>query len=97
MTGASCTSVGRDGAEATSPQEAWLTEGQLQELFTGHGFRAVQHERVSYGAPGESSLLYRIVATKRVVRVVTRLRLRWVLEGLRFLTAECQVWLFRLN
>ena len=77
------------------PIEAWLTERQVRELFTGHGFRAVQHERVSY-RQSPLSLLHRIVESKRVARVLTRTHQRWLLEGLRFVVAECQVWLFRL-
>jgi cyclopropane fatty-acyl-phospholipid synthase-like methyltransferase len=77
------------------PVEAWLTEHQLQELFTLHGFRVIQHERASYDQP-QLSLLHRIVASKRVSHILTRTRQQWLLEGLRFLSAECQVWLFRL-
>lgn len=77
------------------PKEAWLTERQLRDLFTGQGFRAVQHERVSW-ENSRLSLLHKAVASKRVVRVMTRTRQRWLLEGLRFVAAECQVWLFRL-
>lgn len=77
------------------PVEAWLTERQLRELFTLHGFRVIQHERVSYDQP-ELSLLHQIVASKRVSHILIRTRQQWLLEGLRFLSAECQVWLFRL-
>ncbi len=77
------------------PVEAWLTERQLRELFTRHGFRVVQHERVNYDQP-QLSLLHRIVASERVSHILTRTRQQWLLEALRFLSAECQVWLFRL-
>lgn len=79
----------------TDQPEAWLTEHQLQKLFTLHGFRVIQHERVSYDQP-QLSVLHRIVASKRVSRVLTRTRQQWLLEALRFMSAECQVWLFRL-
>jgi SAM-dependent methyltransferase len=77
------------------PVEAWLTEPELRALFTGHGFRAVRHDRASYGL-AELSLLHRIVESGRVRSALTRARQRWLLEGLRFAAAECQVWLFRL-
>jgi len=77
------------------PVEAWLTEHRLRKLFTLHGFRVIQHERVSYDQP-ELSLLHRLVASKRVSHVLTRTRQQWLREALRFLSAECQVWLFRL-
>ena len=78
------------------PVEAWLTERQLQELFTRHGFRVIQHDRVNYDQP-QLSFLHRIVASERVSHIVTRTRQQWLLEALRFLSAECQVWLFRLR
>jgi SAM-dependent methyltransferase len=77
------------------PVERWLTEREVRGLFTRHGFLAVQHERVSYGQP-RLSPLHRIVASRRVLHVLMRTRQRWLLEGLQFLVAECQVWLFRL-
>jgi hypothetical protein len=68
----------------------------VRELFTRHGFRAVRHDRVSYGQ-SELAPLHRMVASKRVRSALMRARQRWLLEGLRYLTAECQVWLFRLS
>ncbi len=77
------------------PVEAWLTERQLRELLTRQRFRVIQHERVSYDQP-QLSLLHRLVASERVSLILTRTRQQWLLEALRFLSAECQVWLFRL-
>jgi SAM-dependent methyltransferase len=78
------------------PVEEWLTEREVRDLFTRHGFRAVRHDRVSYGQ-SELSLLHRMVASKRVVSALMRTRQRWLLEGLQYLAAECQVWLFCLS
>jgi SAM-dependent methyltransferase len=77
------------------PVEAWLTERELRTLFTTHGFRAVRHDRANYGMT-DLSILHRIAASTRVRQMLTAARQRWLLEGLRFATAECQVWLFRL-
>jgi hypothetical protein len=38
-----------------------------------------------------------MVASKRVVSALKRTRQRWLLEGLQYLAAECQVWLFCLS
>ena len=56
----------------------------------------IQHDRVNYDQP-QLSFLHRIVASERVSHIVTRTRQQWLLEALRFLSAECQVWLFRLR
>lgn len=77
------------------PVEVWLTEPQVRELFTCQGFCPIQHERVSWEQP-PLSFLHKAVLSKRVYRFMTRTRQRWLLEGLRFLVAECQIWLFRL-
>ena len=77
------------------PVEAWLTEPELRTLFTSHGFRAVRHDRASYRV-ADLSILHRIAESGRIRRALTTARQRWLLEGLRFATAECQVWLFRL-
>jgi SAM-dependent methyltransferase len=77
------------------PIEVWLTEAQMRELFTGKGFVVLHHERVSW-EQSSLSLLHRFVSSQWVFDVMTRMRQRWLLEGLRFLAAECQVWLFRL-
>jgi SAM-dependent methyltransferase len=87
--------LGPEGVVILSSDRGELYEHEVRELFTRHGFLAVQHERVSYGQP-RLSLLHRFVASRRVLNVLTRTRQRWLLEGLRFLVAECQVWLFRL-
>lgn len=97
MIGASCTSAGSAGGGTDQPVEEWLTEREVRDLFTRHGFRAVRHDRVSYGQ-SELWLLHRMmVASKRVVSALKRTRQRWLLERLQYLAAECQVWLFCLS
>lgn len=78
------------------PVEEWLTENELRELFGRRGFEAVRQDRVSYGQSGLSPL-HRIVSNERLSSLMARARQRWLLEGLRYLAAECQVWLFRTS
>jgi len=78
------------------PEEDWLTERELRELFEGRGFSAVYHDRAYVDLPNMSRL-HRVLSSRRFVRLLTRARQQWLLEGLRFHAANCQVWAFRKN
>jgi SAM-dependent methyltransferase len=76
------------------PEEHWLTERELRELFCLNGFHVIGHDRAYYGARG-LSWFHEAVADRRVRKALGTLGQRWLLEGMRYLAAECQVWLFR--
>ncbi len=84
----------RRGKGSEQPVEAWLTERELCDLVTRHGFVAAQHDRVYWEQP-QLSPLHSIIASRRVADALALTRQRWLLEGMRFICAECQVWLFR--
>jgi SAM-dependent methyltransferase len=75
------------------PEENWLTEEDLRDLFESEGFTVAVRDRAYHDLP-ELSVLHRVVASRRVDRVLRTLRQRWVLDGLRYAGANCQVWLF---
>jgi SAM-dependent methyltransferase len=76
------------------PVENWLTEKELSELFSRHGFSPLRRGRV-YNGQHTLSLLHGFVANGRVRRVFRSARQQWLLEGLQYAAAECQVWLFQ--
>lgn len=77
------------------PRESWLTEGQVRKLFEKHGFVATHRDRAYFPVP-EISLFHRMVASRKVVHAFGATRQRWLLDGLRYMAANCQVWVFRL-
>lgn len=85
------------GREATTeqPLESWLTEGQVLKLFEEHGFVATHRDRAYFPVP-EISPFHRMLASRKVVRAFGATRQRWLLDGLRYIAANCQVWVFRL-
>jgi len=76
------------------PEENWLTEAQVKTLFESRGFVATARDRAYFPVP-ELSAFHRIVASQKLARLLGATRQRWLLEGLRYLAANCQVWVFR--
>jgi SAM-dependent methyltransferase len=76
------------------PQENWVTERELRLLFERHGFAVAAQERAYLGMP-DLSLFHRLVASGYVARLLSATRQRWLLEGLQYAAAACQVWMFR--
>ena len=76
------------------PEENWLTEAQIRGLFESQGFAVVARDRAYYPIP-EISAFHRLVASRRLARLLEATRQRWLLEALRYLAANCQVWVFR--
>jgi SAM-dependent methyltransferase len=77
------------------PQENWLTEREVRRLFERQGFEVEAQDRAYFEVP-ELSPFHRLVASARFARLLRATRQRWLLDGLRYATANCQVWLFRL-
>jgi SAM-dependent methyltransferase len=84
----------RRATTTEQPEENWLTEREVRRLFEGRGFVAVHHDRAYFPLP-DLSLFHRVVASARFARTIAALRQGWLLEGLRYAAANCQVWLFR--
>lgn len=76
------------------PEEHWLTEVEVLRLFEAHGFRAEARDRAYYEIP-ELSAFHRLVAGRRLRRLLEATRQIWLLDGLRYLAANSQIWLFR--
>jgi SAM-dependent methyltransferase len=76
------------------PEENWLTEAQVKRLFEEQGFVAVERDRAYYPVP-EISAFHRLVASRKLARILGATRQRWLLDGLRYLAANCQIWVFR--
>jgi SAM-dependent methyltransferase len=85
----------RRGGTTEQPEENWLTEGQVRRLFEREGFAVEAQDRAYYEVP-ELSRFHRLVASSRFARLLDRTRQRWLLDGLRYAAANCQVWHFRL-
>jgi SAM-dependent methyltransferase len=75
-------------------REHWLTESELRELFERHGFRVSGFDRAYYGhaAPVAGASAAGVAARRAGGHGA--LRQRWLLEGMHFLAAGCQLWLF---
>jgi SAM-dependent methyltransferase len=71
------------------PEENWFTESQLRALFEGAGFVVAERDRAYFEVP-ELSLFHRVVAS-----LLRALHQEWLLHGLQYQAANCQVWLFR--
>ena len=84
----------RRGGTTEQPEENWLTERELRGLFERHGFTVEAQERAYFEVP-ELSAFHRLVASTRVARLLGAAHQRWLLDGLRYAAANCQVWLFR--
>ena len=78
------------------PEENWLTEREVRRLFEGQGFTVGAQDRAYFEVP-ELSMFHRLVASSRLARALDATRQRWLLDGLRYAAANCQVWLFRLE
>jgi SAM-dependent methyltransferase len=76
------------------PEENWMTEREVRDLFERGGFAAEVRDRAYYEIP-DLSLFHRLVAGPRLARLLEATRQRWLLDGLRFAASNCQVWLFR--
>ena len=76
------------------PEENWLTEAEVKRLFEAEGFVATARDRAYYPLP-ELSSFHRIVASRKLARALEATRQRWLLDGLRYMAANCQVWVFR--
>jgi SAM-dependent methyltransferase len=83
----------RQAGRTHQPEENWLTERQVQELFTRHGFRVAGFDRAYYATP-DLSPAHRLIESARVLRAVSALRQRWLLDSVQYLAAGCQLWLF---
>jgi SAM-dependent methyltransferase len=84
----------RNQGATEQPEENWLTESEVLRLFEHQGFVAAERDRAYFPVP-ELSRFHRIVASPRLVRALSASRQRWLLEGLRYVAANCQVWVFR--
>ena len=78
------------------PEENWMTEREVRELFEAQGFSAELQDRAYYEVP-DLSTFHRLVAGPRVRRLLASTRQLWLLDGLRYAAANTQVWLFRAN
>jgi len=85
----------RRGGTTEQPEENWLTEREVRRIFERQGFAVEARDRAYFEVP-ELSRFHRLVASSRFARLLDRTRQRWLLDGLRYAAANCQVWLFRL-
>jgi SAM-dependent methyltransferase len=85
---------GRAGTGSDQPVEAWLTEGQLGALFRSHGFVPIRRDRTGWTV---SHPVVRWSTDPRVVRLASRIRIRWALEVAQYVARIYQVWLFKLE
>ena len=76
------------------PEENWLTEGDVKRLFESRGFVAAARDRAYFPIP-ELSSFHRAVASRKLARSLEATRQRWLLDGLRYAAANCQIWMFR--
>jgi 2-polyprenyl-3-methyl-5-hydroxy-6-metoxy-1,4-benzoquinol methylase len=79
------------------PVETWVTESELRSLFERNGFKTVRHERAYIDIPRMSLLHLTAYASERFSRVLERLGLSGVRQGLRYRTAIYQAWWFQLE
>ena len=84
----------RRSGTTEQPEENWLTEAQTRRLFESQGFAVVARDRAYYPIR-EISAFHRLVGSRKLMRLLEATRQRWLLEGLRYIAANCQVWVFR--
>jgi 2-polyprenyl-3-methyl-5-hydroxy-6-metoxy-1,4-benzoquinol methylase len=78
------------------PIEEWLTEKDLCMLFQSHNFQPIMRDRVYIDLP-RMSFMNRLCASRRLVELLTPLRLAWFLKGLQYAAGFYQSWWFRLG
>jgi SAM-dependent methyltransferase len=83
----------RQAGRTHQPEENWLTERQVRELFLRHGFRVAGFDRAYYATP-DLSAVHRLIESSRLQRALSAARQRWLLDSVQFLAAGCQLWLF---
>lgn len=84
------------GEYSEQPVEDWISESALHELFQHHNFRSVSHDRAYIDLP-RASFLHKLAADVKFARLLDKLHLAWLHEGLRYLTGIYQVWWFQLK
>lgn len=73
-----------------------MSEEALLRLISSWGFRVVRHDRV-YIPLLKISLPHQYCESHRFGALVRKVRLSWLLEGLRFAAGIYLVWWFRLE
>jgi 2-polyprenyl-3-methyl-5-hydroxy-6-metoxy-1,4-benzoquinol methylase len=76
------------------PIEEWITENELYSLFKKNRFSEFAHDRAYIDLP-QMSLIYQLLANPRFVKLLRKIGLTWLYQGLAYSFAIYQIWSFK--
>ena len=76
------------------PVEQWLTEKEVSTLFKSYDLIPTFHDRIYVDMAG-MSFLHRVSASRKVTDLLSRIKLAWIKQRLRYIAAIYQIWCFQ--